>query len=117
MDHSTDESSLDHFEKFENVYKGGQSMFVADDGVIYYTEKGFISNSDGPAVIYPNGRKEWYYAGYMHRVNGPAIIDPNFGRVWVQRGTIHRADGPAVIKNTGEYEWWVWGKQLKIVLD
>ena len=54
---------------------------------------------DGPAVEYTDGRKEWWHHGRLHRVDGPAITDTNGNQWWYQTNLLHREDGPAVITN------------------
>lgn len=34
---------------------------------------GFLHRHDGPAIIYTNGIKSWYYHGKRHCLTGPAI--------------------------------------------
>lgn len=33
------------------------------------------SYDDRPAIIYPNGRREWYRHGRLHREEGPAVVE------------------------------------------
>ena len=35
--------------------------------------QGEYHRTDGPAVIYANGRKVWYQHGLRHRTDGPAV--------------------------------------------
>lgn len=37
---------------------------------------GEIHCTDGPAVLYHCGRKEWFVEGHRHRIDGPSIEDP-----------------------------------------
>ena len=55
----------------------------------YYNEQGQLHRTDGPAVEYANGDKEW----------------------WVN-GQLHRPDGPAIEYASGTKSWWVNGKCL-----
>jgi hypothetical protein len=41
---------------------------------------------DGPAVIYPNGEKQWWQHDYRHRDGGPAIVFGNGNRLWFFNG-------------------------------
>jgi len=50
-----------------------------------------LHNTEGPAVIYKDGKTRWYWNGVLHRSNGPAVINP----------------GP-----DGHVEWWVNGKRV-----
>ena len=69
-----------------------------------------LHREDGPAVIYKDGRKEWYMNGQLHRVGGPAIETEYGSKFWIFYNKIHRVDGPAVISSNGKLEWWLNGK-------
>jgi hypothetical protein len=36
-------------------------------------DRNILHRLDGPAVIYTNGDKEWFFMGMRHRIGGPAI--------------------------------------------
>ena len=103
--------------------------------ICFYNEKGQLhSRKDKPAVIWPEGTKEWYHNGQRHRENdkpcieddsgfkewrihgnlhredGPAHIHPKGRKEWYLNGKPHRKDGPAVIRANGDKEWWLEGK-------
>ena len=40
----------------------------------WFDEEGKLHNENGPAVIYTNGLKVYYWHGKKHRLNGPAVI-------------------------------------------
>jgi len=40
----------------------------------WYDRKGNLHRSDGPAVEFTNGDKEWWIHGKRHREDGPAVI-------------------------------------------
>jgi hypothetical protein len=61
---------------------------------------------DGPAVIYPDGQREWYFNDKWHCTNGPAVNYPNGIEIWIINGQWHRIDGPAVIYPDGQREWY-----------
>ena len=50
----------------------------------FYYIKGtkILHREDGPAVVYPNGRFEWWVNGQRHRVDGPAAIWLGVGIEW-----------------------------------
>jgi hypothetical protein len=73
-------------------------------------EKGELHRTDGPAVEWPDGTREWWVDGKLHRVDGPASDWPNGYREWWVDGKKHRVDGPAVEWPDGRREWWVDGK-------
>ena len=68
---------------------------------------------DGPAMIYLNGRKEWWVNGKKHRINGPAIIYPSGIKKWYKEGKLHRLDGAAVVWFDEEEEYWINGKIIE----
>ena len=68
---------------------------------------------DGPAHEWPDGTKDWYLNGKLHRVDGPAIEWANGGKEWWVNGELHRVDGPAMEWPDGTKEWWVDGKRMK----
>jgi len=76
------------------------------DRVVYYTGDR-IDRADGPAVIYKNGRVEYWRRGLRHRAGDkPAVIDPvlQIQEYWVE-GKRHRLHGPAIIK-PNETSYW-----------
>lgn len=57
----------------------------------------YQSYDDQPAIIWSDGRKEWYDNGYLHRDNDlPAIVNGNH-KEWCQHGQLHRIGGPAIM--------------------
>src|ERR1700729_2711839 len=53
-------------------------------------ERGNFHCEDGPAVVYSNGKKVWYFNGNIHRTNGPAIEYSNGDKSWYLNGVLHR---------------------------
>ena len=83
---------------------------VNDDGTYWYEWPGTdrrLHRTDGPAVEYSDGRRDWYQNGQLHRTDGPAVDWPNRYRAWLQNGLLHRLDGPAVVYANGTKEWWL----------
>ena len=64
---------------------------------------------NGPALIYTDGCRDWWYLGQLHRDDGPARIK-NHSKEWYQHGQLHRLDGPAVECDDGDEEWYREGK-------
>lgn len=62
----------------------------------WVTDKDVLHRKNGPALIYPNGTKHWYFFGKLHRDNGPAIESANGVRKWYVNGRLHRTDGHAM---------------------
>ena len=48
----------------------------------YYNSAGQLHCEEGPAIVYPYGRHEWYRNGLRHRDAGPAIEWPDGGKEW-----------------------------------
>ena len=61
---------------------------------------------DGAAIEYANGSKEWWQHGQRHRVDGPAITDTNGNQWWYQNNLLHRVDGPAWCDQNGTQAWY-----------
>jgi hypothetical protein len=55
------------------------------DWIEYRNEQGDYHRTDGPAVEYKNGTKEWFNNGKLHREDGPAI-DYNSIKQWYLNG-------------------------------
>ena len=68
---------------------------------------------NGPAKIWPNGKKEWWYKGQRHRKDGPAVIYPDIRKEWWLDGVRHRDDGPAIVYLSHNIIWWyIWGTAI-----
>lgn len=103
---------------------------ITDNGITkYYNGKGNLHRVDSPALIYPNGRREYYIDGKRHREGGPAIDDRpensslsphHYFRSYYVDGKLHRVNGPAVIYPQNKFdeytraECWQNGKLHKI---
>ncbi len=75
--------------------------------LIIFRFNGQMHRDDGPAVVYANGRQEWWCHGKLHREGGPAVMIPNHHVNWFNNG-LHYLDGnqPAIIlKNYGLLVW------------
>lgn len=75
---------------------------------------GMLHRVDGPAVVRPDGAKEWFLNGRMHRVGGPAVEYANGYSEWYENGERHRVGGPAVEGVGGLKEWWVNGFRSRV---
>ena len=74
------------------------TMTVNSEGIKeWHNQKGEQHREDEPAVIFPNGTKEWWLNGKLHREDGPAIEFARGGKQWNINGKCHRINGPAVI--------------------
>ena len=72
----------------------------------YYDDVGQFHRTDGAAIEWADGRKEWYQNGLRHRTDGPAVDNANGFRAWYQNGLLHRDDGPAIEYADGGKSWW-----------
>jgi hypothetical protein len=80
-------------------------------GDIYYrNSKRELHNLNGPAIVYADGTKEWFYKGFRHRSNGPAIENANGTKEWFYNGKPHRLDGPAIEYASGNTTWYLNGR-------
>jgi hypothetical protein len=70
-----------------------------------------LHRTDGPAIEFADGGKEWWVDGKRHRVDGPACEYAEGSKYWYVNGKCHRVDGPAVEYANGYKEWWVNGSQ------
>jgi len=82
--------------------------YISYFGNEIWVKDGLWHREDGPAIIYPDGKKEWRQNGEYHRLDGPAIIYKDGTQEWLQKGKLHRLDGPAI--EAGYNEWWFEGK-------
>lgn len=73
---------------------------------------GLVHREDGPAVIYINGRKDWWLYDKPHREDGPAIEYVGGQTKWYLNGKLHREDGPAIERSDGSKEWYLRGEIL-----
>ena len=82
------------------------------DGSREWWVSGQRHRTDGPAIEWANGTRFWHVNGQRHRADGPAVEWANGTRFWHVNGQLHRTDGPAVELSDGTREWWVDGKRL-----
>lgn len=63
---------------------------------------------NGPAIIWDDGKKEWYKDGMRHRDDGGAAIYGGGGDMeFYVDGRRHNSEGLAIIKNDGDGEYWL----------
>jgi hypothetical protein len=80
-------------------------QMVQDFGI----KKGEYHRTDGPAIEYADGKKEWYQNGQFHRTDGPAVEWADGAKFWYQNGKCHRLDGPAVEWTNNRKYWYIEG--------
>jgi hypothetical protein len=57
--------------------------------------------------------KQWFNSqGQLHREDGPAVIWPNGGKEWRINGKLHREDGPAHVFDKYNIYWYINGKRI-----
>lgn len=39
----------------------------------HHNKEGFLHKEDGPAQVFSNGTKKWFFNGKLHREDGPAV--------------------------------------------
>ena len=63
-------------------------------------------------VVGPDGTRKYYNsAGQLHCEEGPAIVYPYGRHEWYRNGLRHRTDDPAIEWGCGACEWWIDGVQ------
>lgn len=65
-----------------------------------------LHRTDGPAVLYNDGGREWWIHGVKHRHGAPAVIFPGGREEWWNYGTRHRDGGPAITETAAILEEW-----------
>lgn len=82
---------------------------TAHEAIEWRTPNGDLHREYGPAVIWPNGEKEWWRDGMLHRDDGPAVEMTGGESGWYKLGKIHREDGPATIGVDGSTNYFLFG--------
>lgn len=78
-------------------------------GITFIRVQGKRHCVDRPAVVRPDGEKQWYLNDMLNRHGGPAIEKANGDKEWYCNGVLHRSNGPAVENADGDMEWHVNG--------
>jgi len=73
---------------------------------------GQLHRTDGPAVEWSDGSKQWYRNNKLHREDGPACECPDGAKEWWINGQRHREDGPAIERINGSKSWHLNGEKL-----
>ncbi len=88
-------------------YKDGT---ISNEYILYYNESK-LHRTDGPAMEFGDGERQWYINGKRHRVDGPAIEYPDGVKGWYIDGKLHRVDGPAIEYSDGRKRWYIGGEE------
>jgi len=51
-----------------------------------YHKQGLLHRTNGPAIEWADGIKEWYNMGMRHRTNGPAVEYADGSMLWFIKG-------------------------------
>jgi hypothetical protein len=72
-----------------------------------------LHRTDGPAIEYADGGKQWFLNDKLHRADGPAIERHNGDKFWHFGDQLHRTDGPACEYADGRKKWYLNDDQHK----
>ncbi len=97
---------------FGKKHRIGGPAIIWLNGRREWYRNGKSHRDDGPATIWPDGAQDWFRNGRLHRDGSPACIFASGAREWWQNGKLHRDDGPAVIYADGMQEWYRYGKRV-----
>ena len=118
-----------HFNISEKIicfYKNGRFHRDGDkpaviflDGRKEYWKNGVLHrDGDKPAVIYSSGTEKYYKNGKFHRDGDKPAMITTYKKEYRKNGKIHRdGDKPAVIYNDGCKEYWKNGKYIKVKIS
>lgn len=82
-----------------------QPAVIFSDGRKEWWREGVRDRKHGPAVILPDGTEEYYSDGSRHRQGGPAVISPDGTQLFYEYGKLHNENGPACIWESGSYSY------------
>ena len=100
-------------EKYVQMHQESASSPVIDaNGDKYWRNaNGQFHRTDGPAIEWVDGSKEWWVNDELHRLDGPARVWANGSKEWWVNGERHRTDGPAYKDANGRKAWYINDKQ------
>jgi hypothetical protein len=106
LDVSLDEVKTYPSEVIRKLFSLEKAPVVLSTGVEQWSdENGQLHRErDLPAVIRPNGTKEWYKHGKRHRSNGPAIIDAKGEGRWYKNGVFCIVGGKRPVQENDSLE-------------
>ena len=114
-----------NYTQIKIVFKAWSEKYISEDELVifklsgdyhyikYFNNEGQAHRTDGPAVEWADGDKEWWENGQRHRAGGlPAIEYAHGYKAWWENGQLHRDAGlPAREWANGDKAWWVRGKE------
>ena len=86
-------------------------VVIYDTHTVWLNLEGKLHRTDGPAIEYADGYKEWWINDKPHRIDGPAVEYTNGDKEWWVNGKRHRTDGPAIEYANGNKSWYINGKK------
>ena len=84
-------------------------VVIYDTHTVWLNLEGKLHRTDGPAIEYADGYKEWWINDKPHRIDGPAVEWVDGRKYWFMNGKLHREDGPAIEWDDGYKEWYING--------
>ncbi len=106
-----------HRGRHGELHRDGGPAVIWPDGTREWHQFGELHREDGPAVIKVSGLIKYYQRGQLHREDGPAIIYPNGMQCWYIDGKRHREDGPAIVGPDGSQVWYRHGERIDAAHD
>lgn len=80
----------------------------------YYNDEGKYHRTDGPAIEYSTGGKEWWVCGEKHRLYEPAYTNEYMGtKSYYIAGALYNLYGPAI----GDKRYFINSNEITDVLD
>lgn len=62
----------------------GDCYIQGEEGTFSLTLERLLHNINGPAIVYDNGRKEYWQDGSRHRLDGPAVEDAGIKQYYIK---------------------------------
>jgi hypothetical protein len=60
--------------------------------VYHYNSKNELHCETGPAIIYTNNDKSWYFKDKIHRLDGPAVCWTAYQQWWINDKFYYKAE-------------------------
>ena len=86
-------------------------VLVYEDRTEWLNMEGQLHRVDGPAVVYNDGKTEWWVNGQLHRIDGPAIECFYMSPSWLVNKILSGTKGLDNVSYSSE-QWWIEGNRL-----